>query len=283
MEWVDLVDKKGIYQGSFSAELVRGSQVKPADFAFAPHYQELLTALHERQQRLRPAGSHRATALPTLAGRMVVGLGNSSAYELGMTLDRVYGLPYLPGSAQKGITRHWVIQTVFGGSEPTAYRNACFVALFGGDTREPREGRVIFMDAWPTLPPRMENDVMTPHYQPYYGGDSAWPGDYHTPNPITFLTLGQKADTQPEQDLPFYLRLVSREHDPATGQAAIPRHYEGYDVPGLCPPDFAAAPLCDLALYWLRATLVDGGIGAKTSVGYGFFHCPPIQPHNASS
>jgi len=45
----------------------------------------------------------------TLSWRLVVGLGAASVYETSMTLHHIYGIPYLPGSAIKGITRSYRI------------------------------------------------------------------------------------------------------------------------------------------------------------------------------
>lgn len=41
--------------------------------------------------------------------RLVVGLGDESVYEMSIRLLRNYGIPYIPGSALKGITKHWAI------------------------------------------------------------------------------------------------------------------------------------------------------------------------------
>jgi len=45
----------------------------------------------------------------TLSWRLVVGLGAASVYETSMTLHHIYGIPYLPGSAIKGVTRSYRI------------------------------------------------------------------------------------------------------------------------------------------------------------------------------
>ena len=45
----------------------------------------------------------------TLSWRLAVGLGNPSVYETSMTLHHIYGIPYLPGSAIKGVTRSYRI------------------------------------------------------------------------------------------------------------------------------------------------------------------------------
>lgn len=44
-----------------------------------------------------------------LQGRMVIGLGGKGAMEFGITLHRVTGLPYIPGSALKGLTRSYFL------------------------------------------------------------------------------------------------------------------------------------------------------------------------------
>ncbi|MBO8152648.1 MAG: type III-B CRISPR module RAMP protein Cmr6 [Candidatus Marinimicrobia bacterium] len=41
--------------------------------------------------------------------RLIVGLGSSHPQETSMTFHHIYGIPYIPGSAVKGVTRHWVI------------------------------------------------------------------------------------------------------------------------------------------------------------------------------
>lgn len=46
--------------------------------------------------------------------RMIVGLGNESVHETSMTLHHVYGIPYIPGSAIKGVVRSWMITEKFG-------------------------------------------------------------------------------------------------------------------------------------------------------------------------
>ncbi len=45
----------------------------------------------------------------TLSWRLTIGLGSSSVYETSITLHHIYGIPYLPGSAIKGVTRSYRI------------------------------------------------------------------------------------------------------------------------------------------------------------------------------
>ncbi len=44
--------------------------------------------------------------------RLVIGLGSPSVYGTSMTLHHIYGIPYIPGQAVKGIARHWFLQEI---------------------------------------------------------------------------------------------------------------------------------------------------------------------------
>lgn len=47
-----------------------------------------------------------------LRGRMAVGLGGKNPLEFGITLNRLTGLPYIPGSALKGLARSYALLTL---------------------------------------------------------------------------------------------------------------------------------------------------------------------------
>src|SRR5206468_143499 len=57
---------------------------------------------------LQNAGAHLAPA--TVRGRMVVGLGAENVLETAVTLHHTYGVPYIPGSALKGLTAAYARQ-----------------------------------------------------------------------------------------------------------------------------------------------------------------------------
>ncbi len=113
----------------------------------------------------------------TSTGRVIVGLGGPSPLETDMTLHHVYGLPYLPGSALKGMT--------------CAYATHMNVPLkdmsriFGEKTGS---GTVIFFDAIPGENLTLDLDIMNPHYPNYYQGSDP-PSDDQSPRPIFFLTV----------------------------------------------------------------------------------------------
>jgi len=116
--------------------------------------------------------------------RLVIGLGGTHPYETSMTFHHIYGIPYIPASAVKGVTRNWVIQEKFG-SEEKALECKEFKEIFG--TQE-KQGKVIFFDAYPVEDIHLAIDIMNPHYPEYYVGKE-FPTDWQNPRPIKFLTV----------------------------------------------------------------------------------------------
>ena len=176
-------------------------------------------------------------------GRMVVGLGSESLLEASICLHRTYGVPYIPGSALKGLAASYAHQRL--GEEWS--RGKTFHNLVFGNGDE--AGYITFFDA--LLFPgtghhgsALAPDVITVHHQKYYQ-DAGAPTDRDDPNPVPFLS--------------------------ATGQYLL----------ALGAPDFQQPTRwVDLTFQILAGALDKMGIGAKTSSGYGrmTFIDPPVKP-----
>jgi len=191
--------------------------------------------------------------------RMVQGLGIESVYETSMTLHHVYGIPYIPASALKGVVRSWIITEVFDSAEEKAISDPMFCDWFGcpGELllekdgkkvkfssyyKEARQGALVFFDVFPLTPPQVAIDVMNPHYQPYYSDNlgKTPPADYLSPNPVFFLTI---------ENTKFQVLIGSREIE------KIGKIIGGKSLQN-----------------WLSDALTQHGIGAKTAVGYGYLN-----------
>jgi CRISPR-associated protein Cmr6 len=155
--------------------------------------------------------------------------------ENGFAWHHTLGVPYLPGSSIKGMVRAWAKQWLDQKHEEAAKR------IFG-ESKDMGIGSVIFMDAVPIEPVKLEADVMTPHYGPYYqdNQNQVPPADWHNPVPIPFLTVAAHT--------PFLFGV-------------LPRRIQ----------DNQAIDDCETVKDWLDAALVTIGAGAKTAVGYGRF------------
>lgn len=206
--------------------------------------------------------------------RFVAGLGRRGPLEVGFTFHR-YGFPILPGSSVKGIARAWGLLVVaenlntnklnelneilsidkeekfnekFAGlysqaSEEAAKLVKNFRVIFGtlGST-----GQAVFFDAIPVELPRLELDVINPHYTEYYQDKEGKtpPANWFSPKPVYFLTVAK--------DTKFNFAVGWR---------------------GLLDGG-KTHPLHAFAKEWLIEGLKNLGAGAKTSTGYGYFLNP---------
>ena len=201
--------------------------------------------------------------------RLIVGLGAKGALEMGITLHHSTGLPYIPGSALKGLARTYALLTLAekGGiaQDKLEQFNADLILgkyddmpnaedyrmIFGWgvdgkfNLTTSRAGDIIFHDAMVyDLSDAVDGgaiftlDVMTPHVPKYYrsNGKDA-PTDADSPNPVTFLTVNA--------GIIFAFAVGSR--------------------PGVTDESRK------LARKWLRNGLQELGVGSKTAAGYGIF------------
>lgn len=170
--------------------------------------------------------------------RIVVGLGGETVLETDLTLHHLYGIPYIPGSALKGLTRAYATSEEEEGhlSKKIDEDDETIQQIFGS---QERAGSVIFFDAMPVNGYfAFDLDIMNAHYPDYYGQNKA-PTNDQNPNPITFLTV---ADTV------FMFALAPRRQKNEQDVADVGKAKE-----------------------WLKKALAKYGVGGKTSAGYGYF------------
>ncbi len=117
-----------------------------------------------------------------LLSRLYIGLTRDSALETGITVQHAWGMPMIPGSALKGISRHMAQTSSTLKNEPDA-----IAYLFGSeDDAKPECGAVVFHDAWWVPQPGAKPfaaEVVTPHHTAYYNLGSAYATDFDSPIP----------------------------------------------------------------------------------------------------
>jgi CRISPR-associated protein Cmr6 len=170
-------------------------------------------------------------------GRVVVGLGAESVLEASVALHRTYGVPYIPGSALKGLAASYARKELendeWRKTKPDGKVGSLYEAVFGSAGKA---GYITFHDAL-YIPSDTNQaqilypDVMTVHHPDYYGGEDP-PADWDDPNPVPFIS--------------------------ATGSYLLA---------------LSGDPGCDglviNTIEILTHALRDYGVGAKTSSGYG--------------
>jgi CRISPR-associated protein Cmr6 len=218
------------------------------------------------------------------ASRLVVGLGAGHVLETSLTLHHIFGIPYIPGSALKGVVRmvnFWAIvseQNKKSDKEIQELQEQLYdkeisnsdsndilkhKLLFGTQNFK---GLLVFLDAYPEVQNKQqifELDVMTPHYQGYYTKNQV-PGDWENPNPIPFLTV--------KKGITFCFnvlfdkfraeRILTLKDDEFPNNAKdIVREWFNDNL----------SKISDSVKDWIKDALKKFGVGAKTRLGYGIF------------
>ncbi|NJO05940.1 MAG: type III-B CRISPR module RAMP protein Cmr6 [Chloroflexaceae bacterium] len=212
---------------------------------------DVYTLFFERWQgQLAAVGARCRKA--TVGGRLAIGLGAEAVLETSLTLHRTYGVPYIPGSALKGLAASYARRGLQGTEwtdKEAAYR------LVFGDTKS--AGYITFYDALyipctgkPDAKQPLQPDVLTVHHRDYYAGKGEPPADWDSPVPVPFLS--------------------------ATGQYLL----------ALAPAPAVGDRIdewIDAVFVLLTNALSEWGIGAKTSSGYGRMEveAPPLDTEKA--
>ncbi len=132
----------------------------------------------------------------------VSGMGNPHPVENGLSWHPTLGVPYLSGSAVKGLVRSWL--ETWDKEDDENKQKEKLLKWFGSTSKNPSDtdyaaaaGDIIFFDALPVAPVQLKVDIMTPHMGKWYeqGGTiedivtepEKIPADWHNPTPIPFL------------------------------------------------------------------------------------------------
>jgi CRISPR-associated protein Cmr6 len=202
-----------------------------------------------------------AITIGQLEGRLAINLAESLIQNAGISLDRLFGLPFIPGSAVKGVSRHAALEEL---REAPAERKRAlfdlFRSIFGtadtdfknGDLRpyrsllgaleENQKGAIAWLPAYPINRARIVVDLTNVHYPDYYksGRIEDLAKERPKPNPFPAVEIGAQ--------FAFCLVLNGINEDRA---------------------------LLTQAERWLNMALTVRGLGAKTACGYGWFSLKP--------
>ncbi len=201
----------------------------------------------------------------TTKSRLIIGLGTDSVLETFLTLHKIFGIPYIPATALKGVVRavkFWelakaknvvsnenalkVFQEKFYGELETSDEDTFKAQLLFGAKNF--KGLLLFLDAFPEINNEklFDVDIMNVHYPDYYSKNEP-PGDWQQPKPIFFLTV--------KEEIKFHIAVLFDQYR----HERLPKEYKKLDLNNL------QAELVDL----VSTALSEFGIGAKTRVGYG--------------
>jgi CRISPR-associated protein Cmr6 len=179
----------------------------------------------------------------TTASRLVFGMGYEHPTEIGFMFDWTTGLPIIPGSSLKGVAVRAIEYAIEEARDNEKGQKEDLKSEIFGSPKD-GGGNIIFFPAYPCLQDNqqfLELDVMTPHYRKYYSDPANNPpADWYSPIPLHFLTV--------PEGVKYCFRIADRNNLKGNG-----------------------SPLLEKAKNILAYALSEFGVGAKTSVFYGYF------------
>ena len=174
--------------------------------------------------------------------KCLLGMGNASVHEFGVSLSHPFGVPIISANTIKGLLSSYLSR--HGGdawykSNKDSKKSDLQVELFGGDIEQDNRrqswmGAVIFYDAW-LLPDNNKwfvPDIINVHYSSYYSGKEL-PNGMENPIPVKIAAMAP--------GLEFFLAIEADED------------------------------ILQFILPVLERALMEEGIGSKTATGYGRF------------
>lgn len=177
---------------------------------------------------------------------IVLGLGQQSVSEISMLIHPIYGVPFIPGQAFKGVARNYCIVEFFESDEQKAMSDNLFKTIFGREeidqSNTEYKGAVVFHDAF-IIDDKFKlcKDIMNCHYPKYYQSGMKIT-DSGSPTPIKFNVI---------KNAVFHFAYSIRKKDRDNVKLFGEKH----------------EPFKEMVINALKYY----GLGAKTAVGYGKF------------
>lgn len=214
----------------------------------------------------------------TLSWRMVIGLGASHPQETSMTLHHIYGIPYIPGSAVKGVTRHWVILEEFDKLELPIEQIKCFEKILENAdlSKDDKISRGEFEEKFKDRRTRPDEKLFN-FFKDQQKFINLFQDTFGTQNHIgkvIFFDAYPVGEIKLKIDVmtPHYPKYYSDAEPPADWQSPTPIKFLTVEKTKF--EFFLASKVNELlnkTYGWLKEALENYGIGAKTSLGYGVF------------
>ncbi|NJE01389.1 type III-B CRISPR module RAMP protein Cmr6 [Thermococcus sp. JdF3] len=254
-------------------------EAREAYMAYFRTYREMLKTVGAR------------TVYLTSKSRLIVGLGNESVYETSITLLRNYGVPYIPGSALKGVTKAYAIEMLAEILVSAGHCGDFFKCA--GKVQEWLNGGEL-----ERFPESVKVRGTSRHVREFlriFTGDTQ--GGEINLRDVAGKLVAMFGTTDREGDVVFFDALPENPNSIRLEFDIMNPHYGPYYSKGQPPGDWydpvpvlfltvrkgarflfavgrsskAEKDLSEEALKLLKLALREHGVGAKTSLGYGRF------------
>jgi CRISPR type III-B/RAMP module RAMP protein Cmr6 len=224
------------------------------------------------------------TFVGELGGRLLINLAGGVQENAGISLDRCFGLPLIPGSAVKGVSRHhalWEIRTCEDQSErKNLLRMALLTFGYGSQDLELKKKKAATNWAWAVEDSQeLLQEVVQENKLPkeFKGLISFLPATPASEKNLRIVAEGITPHTV-QTDNPKTNQSAGEESQHLTPLAfpAVERGSQfafslilNRELAGVTDPEYQV--LLETVLGWLKGAVTGTGIGAKTSAGFGWF------------
>jgi len=241
-----------------------------------------------RNKALTSYGENGISIIAKLEGRLAINLAEGLIENAGICLDRLFGLPYIPGSAVKGIARHWAlwnIRTLEDNQREDAL--LLFAKTFGFgfiETRHTKSDLAWALDdrkevnRFDRFIDRLKSETKS-NDNALQGGVSFFPAYPISADAkiIVDLTNAHYSDYYRRQDL-----RELRNENPRPNPFPVVEKGTSFSflavINGTGAQHSDSSALLSLAKESLSHALTKNGVGAKTGAGYGWFSIEKEAP-----
>ena len=206
------------------------------------------------------------TFVASLGGRLLINMAGGVMENSGLAIDRITGLPYIPGTAVKGISRNFALWEIRNETDSARQirllRHTLAIFGFSPNDLTPKGDFL-----WAVKGDRQKLDAALKGY-----------------SPDTYKGICSFIAAQPSSC--DKLRIVAEVLTPHFNNNLRPIFFPaveagtefGFAIIGQREPhlaDLTRSQLLEQAKQWLQQALTHNGIGAKTGAGYGWFQIDP--------
>lgn len=250
-ELIDAVSKNSLNAFNYSLKLNKFSGLKGSEYNYDKNrYDDILGKIKCNTDLILEGTREQYYWISfdgKLIDKMAIGFGGQSVFEGDITLHHIYGIPYIPGQAIKGNLRNYIIRKCSSEKEVEILNDNSFMSIFGKELQGKTsgyQGKVIFLDSYPIDGFEIKKDVMSTHYNEYYQGNSL-PLDTEKIIVNNFMVV---------KNASFNFN-IGISNDILNRECTLDKNKNIVE--------FILENIIDVLRY--------NGLGAKTSVGYGFF------------
>ncbi len=213
-------------------------------------------------------GENAVTFKAYLKSRLIINQAGGVIENAGISLDRISGMPFIPGSAVKGVTRHyalWEIKKDLNSKKDLLYKA---LVIFGFGEQDLKKGDFCWAFG-KGIDKDVKSEVGVEEFKGCLCFLPAYPGEN-----VKIVVDMINPHTR-ERLVPNFFPVVKEGSE--FGFAAVMVR----NLPKKAEEILDKKDILNTAKRWIKSAITENGIGAKTGAGYGWFGFEPGVPKSS--